>query len=57
MRARALLRETSCEVVDAPHVLERRAGLLRTLDDETDDPTPAGTADETTETDTRRREA
>lgn len=55
MRARALLRETFGEVVDAADVLERLAELLRTLDDEADGPTPAGTADETTRAGTRRR--
>lgn len=57
MRARALLRETFGEVVDAADVLERLAELLRTLDDEADAPTPAGTTDATTRAGTRRRKA
>jgi transcriptional regulator with XRE-family HTH domain len=56
-RARALLRETFGEVVDAADVLERLAELLRTLDDEADDPAPSGTADETTRAGTRRRKS
>jgi hypothetical protein len=57
MRARALLRESFGEVVDAADVLERLAELLRTLDDEGDDSTPVGTADGTTRAGTRRRKA
>lgn len=57
MRARALLRETFGEVVDAADVLERLAELLRTLDDEADDPTPAGSAGETTRAGTQRRKS
>lgn len=55
MRARALLRETFGEVVDAADVLERLADLLRVLDAEADEATPNGTADETARSGTHRR--
>lgn len=57
MRARALLRETFGEVVDAADVLERLSELLRTLDDAADEPTSVGTADDPTPAGTRRRKA
>lgn len=54
LRARALLRETFGEVVDAADVLERLAELLRTLDDEADQATSNGTADEPARAGTKR---
>lgn len=56
LRARALLRETFGEVVDAADVLERLADLLRTLDDEADQTTPPSTTDVAARAGTRRRE-